>query len=308
MPITPFQIVNEDGTINQNEYERCINFLQDYVDGNVNVYPKLTWENPFEVDLSQELSAYTILRNILMQDTNRLLDNTAFNNIKKLFTGLLTRYGSTIHTVGRYLELSSSYLDSPGYMYDVLTQEETPVKKEIVNSGLNIYYLDDENHTVLEYNSEAYSQLQQIFPKYNLPNYALLPDETLSSSNTSSYSAYKHPLTGIYSDFYRLAGQYVGSSTYFYYSECNDKMYTTGGEAYEDDRLSTPVNFKLNANVSNKSIPTTGVPLTTVSSAQSNIQNEAFVNAYVTPTIINSTVNYLSPTIFTAANENDWLI
>ena len=308
MSITPFQIVNEDGTFNQSEYERCINFLQDYVNGNINIYPKLTWDNPFEVDLSQELSSYTILRNILMQETNRLLDNTAFNNVKKLFKGVLTRYGSTIHTVGRYLENSDEFLDSPGYMYDVLTQEETPIKKEVVNSGLNIYYLDDENHTVLEYNSEILAQYVNLFPKFNQPNYALIPDDTITNSNTKSYSAYYSFLNGIYSDFYRLAGQYVGSSTLFYYSECNDKMYITGGEAYEDSRINTPVNFKLNANVSNKSIPATGVPLTIVSSAQDSIQNEAFANAYAVPSIINTTVNYLSPTFFTAAKTSDWLI
>ena len=173
MPITPFQIVNEDGTINQNEYERCINFLQDYVDGNVNIYPKLTWENPFEVDLSQELSSYTILRNILMQETNRLLDNTAFDNIKKLFNGILTRYGSTIHSCGRYLEYSDEFLDSPGFMYDVFTKDETLVKKEIVNDTLNIYYLDDENHTVLEYNDEKYVQYVDLFPKYSETKYKI---------------------------------------------------------------------------------------------------------------------------------------
>ena len=308
MPITPFQIVNEDGTINQNEYERCINFLQDYVDGNVNIYPKLTWENPFEVDLSQELSSYTILRNILMQETNRLLDNTAFDNIKKLFNGILTRYGSTIHSCGRYLEYSDEFLDSPGFMYDVFTKDETLVKKEIVNDTLNIYYLDDENHTVLEYNDEKYVQYVDLFPKYNFPSYALIPENTIKDSNTGSYSAYYTYLNGVYSDFYRLAGQYIGSSTLFYYIECNDQMYITGGNAYEDDRLNTPVNFKLNANVSNKSIPTRGIPLTNIQTSRNALQNEAFANAYITPSVINTTVGYLSPTTFTAANEDDWLI
>ena len=93
MPITPFQIINPDGSTNQAEYDRCIEFLNQYVNGEVRVYSDVTWENPFEIDMTQEKSAYTILRDVLMQSTNRLLTRTAFQSIKQLFTRLVQRTG-----------------------------------------------------------------------------------------------------------------------------------------------------------------------------------------------------------------------
>lgn len=307
MPIEPFKIVNDDGTTNISEYNRCVAFLEDYVAGTVKIYPELTWSNPFEVDLTQEKSAYTILRDVLFQNTNRLLNKVNFDNVKKLFTGILQRYGSTIHTFGRYLEESKNFLDGPGYSYDVFSKDETKVLKDKLNDDCTVYYLDDENHTVLEYNDTQYSLLNNSnLPIYNIPvsNF----DTNNLVSNTNSPSVYKGNLCGIYSDFQRLTGQYTGSSTLFYYSECNDILYTTGGNSYEDDRLSQVVNFKFNSNVSDKSKPTRGIELSKVTSSRDALVDEAFVNSYINPSVVNPTINYLSPTFFTAKNQDDWKI
>ena len=123
MAVRPFKIINDDGSTNQSEYERCVQFLNDYVEGKIPVYPPLSWDNPFEVDMSRDKSALSLLVEILKQETNRLLTPNAFNNIKLLFKGILDRYGATIHTCGRYLEQSANFKDGPGYMYDVFSKE-----------------------------------------------------------------------------------------------------------------------------------------------------------------------------------------
>ena len=38
MSIERFKIVNDDGSTNKSEYERCIQFLNDYIEGKVKVY------------------------------------------------------------------------------------------------------------------------------------------------------------------------------------------------------------------------------------------------------------------------------
>ena len=40
MSIERFKIVNDDGSTNKSEYERCIQFLNDYIEGKVKVYKK----------------------------------------------------------------------------------------------------------------------------------------------------------------------------------------------------------------------------------------------------------------------------
>lgn len=307
MPIEHFKIINEDGTTNQAEYNRCINFLNDYIDGVIKVYPETTWTNPFEVDLSQQKSAYTLIKEIVEQPTNRLLNKTAFESLKKLFNGLLSRYGSTIHTYGRYLEQSKYFLDGPGYMYDVLSQRETPVLKEVINDDITIYYLDDENHTVLEYNDTAYSQTNNSnLPTLNFPE--LSYNSNFLNSNIENYpGVYKGNLCGVYSDFQRLSGQYVGSSTLFYYSECNDTLYASGANSVSKSDIGV-INFNYNAVVSNKSKPTRGVDLSLVKASQEAIVNPGEVNAYIPTSTINPSVNYLSPTFFTAQDKTEWLI
>lgn len=307
MPIEPFKIVNADGSVNQSEYDRCVEFLNSYVNGTIPVYPQLTWTNPFEVDLSQQKSAYTLIREIVEQENNRLLTRTSMDSIKKLFKGLVSRYGSTIHTYGRYLEESQNFTDGPGYMYDVLSKDETKVLKEEVSDRATVYYLDDDNHTVLEYNDVLYSSTNNTrIPVTNFPKDSV--DSTQIQGNIENYPfVYKGNLCGIYSDFQRLSGQYVGSSTLFYYSECNDTLYTTGANSTQLQDIGV-VNFNLGALVSNKSKPTRGIDLSKVSAAQDAVVDETEVNAYIPPETINTEVNYLSPLFFTARDTEDWKI
>lgn len=309
MPIEPFKIVNEDGSTNQAEYERCIEFLNNYVAGNIYVYPQLTWSNPFEVDMTQEKSSISILTDILEQSTNRLLNKTAFDDIKKLFKGILTRYGCSIYTYGRYLYQSANFTDGPGYMYDTLSQPETPVLSEVLSSDCTIYYLDDDNHTVIEYNDTMYSMTNNSnLPVSNFPEAD--PNSTYLISNIENHPAvYQGNLCGIYTPFMRLAGQYVGSSTLFYYSQCNDLMYTTGGSSYTENRVDEVINFNYDANVSNKSRPARGVDSSLIATAQSAVVNPSQVNAYINPTTVNPSVNYLSPSVtLTAGDSTEWLI
>lgn len=308
MAIEPFQIVNADGSINQSEYTRCINFLNDYINGNIKVYHKVTWTNPLEVDLSTDESSLEILTRIVNFTENRLLNVDAFNNIKRLFTGILDRYGSTIHTCGRYLEASANFTDGPGYMYDVLSPDETRVLKHQINDEITVYYLDDDNKTILEYNDTAYAQLcsDSELPTCNFPQLSLTSNRL--TSNVDTYpNLYHGYLSGVYSEFQRLSGQYVGSSTLFYFSECNDILYTTGANSYQDTRLNEIINFNYKASVSNKTIPTRGIDLSKVKSVQDAVVNPGNANAYVMATAVNSEVDYLSPVALTSLTETDWI-
>lgn len=308
MPIVPFQILNEDGSVNQSEYNRCISFLQDYTSGLVKVYPEVTWANPLEVDLSTDESALEILSRYILYTNNKLLNKQAFANIKKLFHGILDRYGSTIHSYGKYLEASKDFNDGPGYMYDVFTPEEKEVKVHQLNDDISIYYLDDENHTVLEYNDTAYAAKNTAnLPISNYPTYNL--NNRILQSNLTDYpDVYKGNLCGVYSDFQRLSGQYVGSSTLFYYSMCNDQLYTTGGNSYTDSRLKEVINFNYRAVVSNKSRPARGIDLSNVKMSQDAIVTPEDVLAYIPPSTVNPSVNYLKPTFFTAQTEAEWIL
>lgn len=306
MPIEHFKIINDDGTTNEAEYNRCITFLQEYTQGTLKIYQQMTWANPFEVDLSQPLSAYTILKNILLLEENRLLTPTAMNNIKKLFKGLLSRYAGTIHTYGDFLENSANFTDGPGYMYDVLTKDATAVSKEEVSDTLDIYYLNDENHTVIEFNDKEFKNKDNVTPDTNVPSYTL--SETTISGNYSGPTTYFGNLGGVYSDFQRITGQYVGSSTLFYYSYCNDQMYTTGINSYEDSRIGGIVNFNHGMTVYDKTMPARGIELARVGELQSAVENPYTIYGYIPPEEINPTVNYLGPTFWTAADETEWLI
>lgn len=312
MAVEPFKIINDDQSINQSEYERCIQFLNDYIDGKVKVYQKLVWDNPLEVDMSQKKSAYTLLKEIITLEDNKLLTDTAFADIKKLFTGILERTGSTIHSCGNYLRTSASHFDGPGYMYDVFKRDSTTaVLTERLNDNITVFYLDDDNHTVLEYNDTAYSNLidDGTTPNCNYPSINILSTNLLDSNILNHPDVYKGNLSGVYSDFQRLAGQYVGSSTLFYYGSCLDTLYTTGPVAYEDDRLHQVINFNYGASVATpRSIPTRGVPFTIVGTAQNAVNNEGDVTGFVNPTVVNPNVNYLTPTFLTSKDPTIWYI
>ena len=84
-------------------------------------------------------------------------------------------------------------------------------------------------------------------------------------------------------------------------------MFETGLNSYNDNRSHEIINFNYRAKASNKSIPVQGINLDKVSAAQKNVVNIEASNAYIKPSLINTEVNYLSPTFFTAANEDEWI-
>ena len=91
MAIQPFQIVNEDGTLNQQEYERCIQFLNDWISGTVHVAGQVTWDNPleFNFDKYENYSSFEIILDMLYNSeaTNRLLTPDMLNKFRKFFCG-----------------------------------------------------------------------------------------------------------------------------------------------------------------------------------------------------------------------------
>ena len=108
-------------------------------------------------------------------------------------------------------------------------------------------------------------------------------------------------------EFTLIFKEYVGSSTLFYFSECNDTLYTSGANSVSKSDIGI-INFNYNAVVSNKSKPTRGVDLSLVKASQEAIVNPGEVNAYIPTSTINPSVNYLSPTFFTAQDKTEWLI
>ena len=82
MSIERFKIVNDDGSTNKSEYERCIQFLNDYIEGKVKVYQKLDWDNPYEVDMTRELPANVLLKEVKVDvDVGGLLNNGGFMKV-----------------------------------------------------------------------------------------------------------------------------------------------------------------------------------------------------------------------------------
>lgn len=313
MAIEPFKIINDDGTTNQSEYRRCIQFLNDYIAGNVKVYPPIAWANPYEIDMTQAKSAAELLRDCVMYDTNKLLTPEAWNNIKGLFTGIIERTGSTIHTCGKYLEYSSEFADGPGYAYDIFTEpsaKQTKVLSSKLNDDITIYYLNDKNHTVLEYNDTAYANecSYEIPQTANFPSLDIYPSRLLISNVDTYPSVYKGYLSGVYSDFQRLAGQYVGSSTLFYYSKCDDILYTSGLTNRGEDRIDEYMQVTANGWGANRTKPTQGLELSKIASCQSAVVNNDQVNAYIEPSVFNTNINYISPTQLTAEDETEWSI
>lgn len=309
MAIEPFKIINSDGSTNQSEYNRCIQFLNDYKDGKIKVYPTVTWANPFEVDMTREESALEILSRALLYESNKLLTKQAFADIKKLFLGILKYYGSTIHTCGKYLEASANFIDGPGYMYDVFNfDKDVEVKSHKLNSDITIYYLDDDAHTVIEYNDTAYANTNLMIPTSNIPSLNQTGNLELDPNYNSYPDVYKGNLCGVYSDFQRLTGQYLSSPVLFYYSECNDQLYTTGGKSYKDNRVEEIINFNYGTNIQSKSKPARGILLSDVLTCQNSIVNPDNSNAYIPPATINKQITYITPTFFTADEPTEWLI
>ena len=308
MAIDKFKIVNEDGSTNQSEYNRCINFLNNYIDGKITVTPETTWENPFEVDMTQNKSAFEMLQDILSLNENRLLTKKAYDHIKDLFKGLLDYYGAGIYTCGNYITQSKNFLDGPGYMYDPLTGDETEVQRNLLSGELAVYFKNDKYKTVVGYEDVNYipfTDSKQI--TWNIPIYSPNIVRHYQSNVDNHPNVYKGYVSGVYTPFYRLCGQYVGSSTLFNYSQCNDLLYTSNMTTYDDSRINEPVVVRTKGIISNFAQPARGIDLSLVTTAQSSIQNPTDVNAYLDPAVTNSVIPYINPTDMTAADQSEWI-
>lgn len=309
MAIDKFKIVNSDGSTNQSEYNRCIQFLNNYVNGVITVTPETTWENPLEVDMSQDKSAFEMLNNILTLNRNRLLTKKAYNSIKKLFKGLLDYYGAGIYANGSYISQSKNFLDGPGTMYDVFTDNETEVQRRQLSDELAIFYRNDDYKTVIGYEDTSYISTtdgKQI--TWNTPVLSPTVVQHYKSNIDNHPNVYKGNPSGVYTPFYRLCGQYIGSSTLFYYSECNDTLYTSGLNAYSDSRINEIINPKKFTPLAIYTTPSRGVDLSMVSTAQNKVNNPQNVNASLSATYTNTTIPYTHPTKMTAAEESEWII
>ena len=309
MPVTPFKIVLEDGSIDQSEYTRCIEFLNSYIAGEIKVYPETVWTDPYEVDLSQNKSATEIISDMLQLSSNKLLTKTAFNQIQKLIKGMLEYYGATIHTTGAYLDASESFIDGPGYMYDVLRNEkDIEIVRSDTDPALTVYYKKDEGHTVVEYGDNVYK---------NTTNTAIStlnhPIDTTQAqrlvSNVSTYpNVYKGYPSGVYTYFYPMSGYYVGSSTLFYYSEVNDILYSSNLTSYYDDRTKDTIIPRRFIDEKRSAIPTKGFDFSLISSLQSSVFNIDKANASINFALANPNITYLTPVDLTAAEPSEWII
>lgn len=310
MAIKPFKIVLEDGSIDRSEYSRCIEFLNSYIAGDIKVYRQTTWANPYEVDLSQRKSAMQMLSDIVQINQNKLLNQEAFKHIQGLFKAALEYYGATIHTAGAYLESSANFADGLGHMYDVLKDDkEVKVKKYDLSPEITAYCKDDMYHTVLEYSDNYYrNDLDyNTFSVLNHP-YGTNANKRLVSNVDGYPHVYKGYPSGVYTYFNGLSGQFVGSSTLFYFGECNDILYTSGLNHYYDDRLGEVVVTRREQGIKNSVQPTKGFEKSRVNDIQSKIENIDQVNAYLNYQALNPTMTYLTPIDLTAAEQTEWLI
>lgn len=310
MPVTPFKIVLEDGSIDQSEYTRCIEFLNSYIAGEIKVYPETVWANPYEVDLSQNKSAYELISDILQLKNNKLLTKTAFKQIQSLIKGMLEYYGATIHTAGAYLDVSGSFIDGPGYRYDVLRDEQDiEIVKSDVDPALTVYYKKDEGHTVVEYGDNYYRNDLDYTIISNLNH----PIDTTQAqrlvSNVDTYpNVYKGYPSGVYTYFYPMSGYYIGSSTLFYYSECKDQLYTSNLSSYYDDRVNDTIIPRRFIEEKQSAIPTKGFDFSSIASVRSSIMNADKANASINYATANPNITFLTPTDLTAAEPSEWII
>lgn len=244
MPITPFKIVKDDGTIDKEEYLRCIKFLEDYTSGRVKVYTGTTWENPLEINEDQTASSLEILNQYLYNDgqPNRLLTPECFNQLKRFFRGAVSGLFRTIIPDTQYLAVSKELLDGPGYRFDVCSETKEPIVFELGHQP----YINDEYRTTLSLSS-GITQTFLDSTLWQSGTSGTRPDEF--NYNTYEYStgkkayqrraSYGYP--GTLSIFNFLEHKYQQSTHFFYYSCCEDRIVRHGFENYHEDRLNVDV-------------------------------------------------------------------
>lgn len=309
MPITPFQIVNPDGSTNQEEYNRCMEFLQSYIAGTVQVYPELVWDNPYEINEDSVRSSLEILldeiygghdTNTPAEVTNRLLTVDAFNQFKRFFRGFVKGISRTLIADPMWLANSKNFVDGPGHLYNIFDFEEPEViweynhlpyvnnpERELLGPTCLYNWVATETRNILNSRPASSSNMQYYTGwNYNIPGYDRIKDAERFWTTPQLYQRVFD--TYLLSLFYRTARQYQQTTGLFYLSQCNDTLFNSGYLNYYEPRLNRNMYFTLNQTIESEGGKVmSGCPLSQVETARSKIiyNNSALdINAFKTST------------------------
>ena len=222
MAVTPFKIIKDDGSIDKQEYLRCIQFLEDYIAGKVPVTAATTWDSPWELNEDIQRSSLEILEDeIKNAETNRLLTPTAFSQLKRFFRGYVKgRYRGIIYPYGRLL-YSKNKLNQ---ICDELDSE----KPEVLMLKGHVPYVNNSERTVIDVGFKLddafFTQADKIRAKFG--------DRELTSL-TINHSFCLKMLTPFQINQY----QHFQSSMYFYFSEVDDPIVRSGLTNYFEPRI-----------------------------------------------------------------------
>ena len=298
MAVTPFTIVREDGSIDMEEYNRCIEFLQQYIAGQVQVSAKLTWANPYELNEDGVRSSLEILIDEIYGDsadtviTNRLLTAECFSQFRRFFRGFAKGLFRTIYQSQAFPLYSHRFTDGPGYNYNVFDFEEPQMVCEIGH----LPYVDNSEREIVGFHNKITERLY---------NKSIDPDNATDEEYCLNYNIYTGEYDGqgtynksyspnVYSIFYRVIWQHKQTSSFFYYSYCTDQILRHGMNNYYDDRLERTIFVHLfGNNTSGGGSIGQGFPLSQVATIRANnlVCDHNFLD---TSLFSNST--YLNPT------------
>ena len=308
MPVTPFQIVNPDGTTNQEEYNRALEFLNSYIAGTVPVTPELVWDNPYEINEDATRSSLEILLDEIYggHDTdtpveveNRLLTANAFNQFKRFFRGFVKGISRTLIPDPQWLANSNNFIDGPGYRYNIFDFEEPEIiwewnhlpyvnndERELMGITCIYNYRATETKNILTQRPRSTNKPYYTGWDYNIPGYDRIKDAqrfwTVPAATQKVFDTY------LLSLFYRTARQYQQTTGLFYFSQCNDQLFNSGYLNYYEPRLNRTMYFTLNQTIESEGGKVmSGCPLSQVATARSKIiyNNSALdINAFKTET------------------------
>ena len=249
--IQPFKIINDDGTINQEEYNRCIEFLNQYVSGSVPVSGRLVWDNPFEINEDNERSSLEILLDEIYNQeassvdneliTNRLLTANCFSQFKRFFQGFVRGFTRTIYANTATLRQTKRHKDGPGYYYNPFSENQ----EEIIYKTNHLPYLNDSYRTVMSWDRKIDTKSWIVYTEEKYPYlfYNAIPDKLiLSQSNPVTYLR-DIAQGSYYSIFYMTNQKYKQTNVLFYLSECSDRLLRSGFTNYYEDRLNRSLVF-----------------------------------------------------------------
>lgn len=264
MPITPFQIVNPDGSTNQEEYNRCMEFLQSYIAGTVQVYPELVWDNPYEINEDSTRSSLEILLDEIYgghdtdtpaEVTNRLLTADAFSQFRRFFRGFVKGISRTLipdpfwlANMPRWVDNTSGFnfynpfdFEEPQVIwnYEHLPYVDNP-ERELIGV-VSISYYNNKDNIIDEVAKINFSATNLIF--YNIPG-DTITGTFPNNIYTNQYDTYL-PGTKLIPLFYRSTNCYAQTPALFYYSYCDDELFTSGYTNYYEPRLNRSMYFTI---------------------------------------------------------------